>query len=209
MMDEKTEQYRDNLPREDYWDAWVKMKIKSNDYRLIVEKLLELEIKAKNAEIDKLTGLLNRRGVETALEKLDEMMGRLDKKMVVVFMDLDGLKKINDIGGHSAGDKYIIKAAESLRASRTSDLIGRWGADEFIAVFTLTNEEGALKAVGRIQEELEDRGVAASIGVARNKSGISTIDLIEEADKAMVEAKNSGLRPGERSGGVGVFTIDI
>ena len=93
------------------------------------------EVNRALATKDPLTGVLNRRGVEERIAELTALARRQDTSLSVTFVDVDGLKVANDTYGHDFGDTVIVAVAHSLRALvRESDLVGRWGGDEFIVV---------------------------------------------------------------------------
>jgi two-component system cell cycle response regulator len=90
--------------------------------------------------VDELTGLYNRRGFFTLGEKTLSLMRRKGRELIVVFVDLDGLKRVNDTQGHQAGDDLIRRAAILLRATfRESDIVARIGGDEFAVVANETD----------------------------------------------------------------------
>lgn len=141
------------------------------------------------SDYDLLTGLLERRGYEKQKTKAIQTSIEQNYPVSVASMDLDGLKETNDTLGHKAGDDYLKSAAEALRAaSRKTDLLARFGGDEFQAFLVNTTPEHAEAWKKRVIEELERRGVRASIG-------ISSVDLknvessIHMADEIMYEEK--------------------
>lgn len=146
------------------------------------------------SDYDLLTGLLERRGYEKQKNKAIQASIEQNYPVCVASMDLDGLKETNDTLGHKAGDEYLKSAAEALRASsRETDLLARFGGDEFQAFLVNTTPEHAEVWKKRVAEELEKRGVKASIG-------ISSVDLknvedsIHIADEKMYEEKR-GKKP--------------
>jgi diguanylate cyclase (GGDEF)-like protein len=91
-----------------------------------------LEVEANE---DRLTGLAGRRGLDRAFPELLEQARRLSTPVFALFVDVDGLKKVNDTAGHDAGDTVIDVVAESLRRHcRSTDVVCRWGGDEFVVV---------------------------------------------------------------------------
>ncbi len=105
---------------------------------------------------DELTGLRNRRGFLVLADQALRMARRTRAKCALVFIDLDGLKRVNDTRGHAAGDALIADAARVIgRVFRESDVVGRVGGDEF-AVFALLDEhDGATAVSGRLQAEID------------------------------------------------------
>jgi diguanylate cyclase (GGDEF)-like protein len=148
----------------------------------------------KLAITDELTGLCNRRGFYLLAEQELRHAARRVRPCVLVFMDLDGLKSVNDAFGHGQGDAMLIAMAEVLRSTfRSSDVIGRTGGDEFCAL-ALDSADGASVRV-RVQEHMErynGRAGApyrlwASVGVVEVPPGnTSSLDeLLADADQAM------------------------
>ncbi len=164
-------------------------------------KRLEEELRALSLT-DDLTGLRNRRGFLTLSEQQLKVARRLMKMMVLFFIDIDGMKKINDTLGHPAGDRALTETAEVLRGSlRESDIIARIGGDEF-AVFSLEGASPDVEGIlSRISESINSLNstegrpfaLSLSIGVARysHDTSLSVEEMIAEADRAMYEQKRS------------------
>jgi len=149
---------------------------------------------------DELTGLRNRRGFLVLADQALRMARRTRSKCALVFVDLDGLKRVNDTRGHAAGDALIADAARVLGSVfRESDVVGRVGGDEF-AVFALLDEhDGASAVSGRLQAEIDRFNaqivptlrVAMSVGIEEiNCAADTPLDvLLSRADRAMYERK--------------------
>ncbi|WP_024679644.1 EAL domain-containing protein [Pseudomonas syringae] len=157
----------------------------------------------KQAVTDALTGLLNRRGLYQAVESMLLRNERADKYLVVLFMDLDGFKQINDALGHDAGDQVLLWVAEQFKDSmRPYDVLARIGGDEFTVVIDgLDYPEQAAKIAeklidrvsGRRQVNGVDITLGASVGIATFPDCGSNLDgLLRAADIAMYEAKRAG-----------------
>lgn len=149
----------------------------------IAEELAaEVAVARRDARVDELTGLLNRRGFfNAAHEALDKRTGGW-----VAYIDLDGLKAINDRQGHAAGDLYLTTVAEDLRRSvRQEDLVARLGGDEFV-VFGAGDARQSLS--DRIEIALQGRG---SVGLAQVEDHESLEAALLEADASMYETKRS------------------
>jgi len=153
------------------------------------------------ADTDPLTGLLNRRGLAARLaERLAEAR-RHNEEGAVMFVDMDGLKRINDRLGHAAGDAAIRMVAEGLRSAvRAHDAVGRVGGDEFAVVMGRISHEQGLASAARIgrtigQLTLVHEGEAVplsvSVGLAPFTGGEMPDALLERADDAMYRAKRS------------------
>ncbi len=149
---------------------------------------------------DELTGLYNRRGFFTLIEQQLKVIKRQKIRAFLLYADLDNFKKINDSFGHHEGDLALIAAADILRSTfRESDIIARFGGDEFV-VFPIGDDEAYINMiVERLQKNinafnaLEERGykLSMSIGIAPyDPEHVHSIDmLIGEADKIMYMQK--------------------
>ena len=157
----------------------------------------------KLANHDALTGLINRRRFVEELEQTISDASRSRSKGALLFIDLDQFKYVNDTCGHPAGDRLIIKVAEQLRGSvNETDVVARFGGDEFVVLLRNVNKREAVAAGERILEEMrrlvyiEDNNtfrVHCSIGVTMIRGGAGGHDdLIARADIACREAKSRG-----------------
>jgi diguanylate cyclase (GGDEF)-like protein len=157
------------------------------------------------ATTDPLTGLLNRRAMSDRLQHEYERAKRYGPALSVLLIDLDGLKRVNDAGGHAAGDRAIRGAASAIRHTlRATDYGGRWGGDEFIVIAPHSSRESARMLAERVAVAIANRArtdklaVTASVGVASfdhlDEHTIATtpLSLVEEADRALYAAKDSG-----------------
>ena len=159
---------------------------------------------------DPLTRLLNRRGFIPSAEHQLEVAKRTHQPMALVFLDLDGLKRVNDTQGHAAGDGMITEAAYVMgQTFRASDLIGRVGGDEFCVLFTTESESMAWIALTRLQEVVDETNgqegrpfsLSFSAGLAMfDPEQPSTLDeMMALADERMYETKRA--KTGTRSMG--------
>ncbi|MCU7647831.1 putative bifunctional diguanylate cyclase/phosphodiesterase [Pseudomonas piscis] len=154
------------------------------------------------AVTDPLTGLLNRRGFYQTVESILLRSDRSGKSLVLLYLDLDGFKRVNDSLGHDAGDRILRWVSEQLKEGLHSfDIIGRMGGDEFTALLELGFPEQAAKVAERLIERLSitqqidgmDVVLGASIGIAIYPDCGSNLDgLLRAADIAMYEAKRAG-----------------
>lgn len=152
---------------------------------------------------DTLTGLPNRRMFHDLLEQNIRRARRNEEKTAVLFLDMDNFKLINDSHGHAAGDQLLIQLATLLRLQlRDSDLLCRWGGDEFlIALLDIGCQETALKVAEKICVAVKDKladqyrncKISTSIGISLYPDhGLVSDLLIRKADMAMYFAKEKG-----------------
>jgi diguanylate cyclase (GGDEF)-like protein len=155
----------------------------------------------RQALVDGLTGLANRRASADALQAELARARRLGTPLSVVFIDLDGFKDVNDARGHAVGDEVLRAFADVLRETlRDSDIAGRWGGEEFVLLLPGADEDGAAQLAERIRTELSSRAipsapglrVTASFGVAEHRSESDTEQLVAAADEALYRAKRAG-----------------
>lgn len=150
--------------------------------------------------IDELTGLYNRRAFLSLAAQQLKTADRLEQRMMLLFADLDDLKRINDNLGHSGGDLALKEAAAILRQTfRGSDLIARLGGDEFVVLVMETGGESAEAMTERLMEHLEAYNAAGhhpfrlsmSTGVAHYDPSLpcTVEDLLDCADSLMYEQK--------------------
>jgi len=154
--------------------------------------------------VDDLTGLYNRRGFFTLAEQQLKLASRMDKSMLLLYSDLDHLKRINDTLGHPSGDQALIEVAIVFRETfREADILARLGGDEFVVLAIESTEVSASALAARLQATLEAHNQQAgrsyqlslSLGIARYDPGspLSVADLITQADRLMYlqkQAKN-------------------
>jgi diguanylate cyclase (GGDEF)-like protein len=144
---------------------------------------------------DKLTGLYNRRLFEEQFDAAVARSLRNGEELSLLVVDLDGLKRINDLGGHPAGDEALKGLADALRASiRAGDVPCRLGGDEFAVILPGATPTDAIMVAERAQEALIARGpYSFSGGVARASANVGSIyDLYRSADIAAYRAKAAG-----------------
>ena len=153
---------------------------------------------------DGLTGLLNRSAFHEKLESEYQRFLRYGSYLSLIVADFDSLKEINDSYGHPVGDEVIKKVGDILReTSRDSDVVTRYGGDEFVLVLPQTNSDNAFNMAERIRSKIENYSFninnnnfncTISLGVATvpGKRIDSSDDLLECADRALYESKRSG-----------------
>lgn len=156
----------------------------------------------KAAHMDPLTGANNRAALDKTLQREVELAHRHHLPLSVVLLDLDKFKAINDTYGHSAGD-YILKTLVTCieETARGSDIVFRYGGEEFVLILSGTDTEGAKRIAERLRCAIEtypfiyDRqeiAVTASFGIATLKNRDDIKRLFNKADSALYQAKEAG-----------------
>lgn len=169
-------------------------------------KKLQDVIKA-NSMLDGLTQIANKKRFNEVLEAEWSRARRYQEPVSILMLDLDYFKKYNDTYGHIKGDEALISVATALRdmLKRGSDLVARWGGEEFACILPNTNEEGALilgeelrKGIEALKIPHQASGLSpwmtVSVGVATAVPGPEDkyLSLVDAADKALYQAKQAG-----------------
>jgi two-component system, cell cycle response regulator len=161
------------------------------------------QIVERQALVDGLTGISNRRHCEDSLSGEIARADRLATPLTLVLADLDDFKAVNDVHGHTAGDEVLREFASVLRATlRESDLAGRWGGEEFLLLLPGADGEGGALLADRVRRGLAERTflgkdgaaftVTCSFGVAQHATGGDERELFANADRALYRAKRRG-----------------
>lgn len=160
-------------------------------YRGVVER----------ASRDPLTGVQNRDALNQALEREVDLAHRQGNELAVIVIDIDHFKQFNDRFGHSFGDEVLKTVAETASACvRTSDLLYRFGGEEFVVLASQTDRKGAFQLAERIRKNVEalhhmsERtiDVTVSLGVSFLNAEDNSRSLFDRADAALYEAKDLG-----------------
>jgi diguanylate cyclase (GGDEF)-like protein len=155
----------------------------------------------RQALVDGLTGLANRRATADALHAEAARAERLQTPLSLVLADVDGFKDVNDEHGHAVGDEVLKAFADVLRETvRESDVAGRWGGEEFVLLLPGADLDGALQLAERVRVGLAaqkipsapDLRVTASFGVAEYGGQSNSEQLVAAADRALYRAKRAG-----------------
>lgn len=149
---------------------------------------------------DALTGVANRMGVTQAAKLLFDKAQ--PDSICLIFIDIDHFKRINDTRGHDSGDRILIEVADALRQClRKSDLVGRWGGEEFLVVYSYMDQANGIRLAENIRREVAQRlfdhensplKVTLSLGCAFVKEGEHFEAAVKRADQALYQAKNAG-----------------
>lgn len=143
---------------------------------------------------DPLTGVCNRRAMDETLNSLVAMKNRYDAFFSLGMFDIDHFKKVNDEQGHLAGDEALQKVAKLMdECVRETDIVTRYGGEEFVILMPQTELEGACLFSERLRRTIEQRlGLTVSAGVAAALEGETPQQLLQRADAAMYSAKTAG-----------------
>ncbi|WP_027849644.1 ABC transporter substrate-binding protein [Marinospirillum minutulum] len=168
-------------------------------------KKAELALKEKNAQLekvsitDKLTGAYNRHFLDKALSDQLALALRHKRPMSIALFDLDFFKKVNDNFGHQVGDKVLQTFVELVKKNtRSTDMFGRWGGEEFLLICPETNKQQACLVVEKIRLALEkqlfEEGIkqTVSAGVVEAKQGITVDNMLSLVDQKLYLAKEAG-----------------
>ncbi|WP_347904566.1 diguanylate cyclase [Pseudomonas purpurea] len=166
-----------------------------------IVKRLQRKIEAQ-ATLDSLTGLPNRRGFDLLAAQAMQEAQREPKPLTTLLLDLDHFKRLNDTHGHLAGDAVLAGFARDLESClRQSDIVCRWGGEEFIVLLKDTDGGNGLKIAEKIRHLIEQRRytygermlqITVSIGLTTLQTDDTLHNLLSRADQAMYRAKQSG-----------------
>ena len=162
----------------------------------------ELSQLSEAVRVDQLTGVLNRRGLDEEIVKEISRAKRSDGKLSIAFLDIDNFKKLNDTYGHNVGDTALQLLAKTIQATvRPTDVVSRFGGEEFVILLPDTDIEQAVNTVMRLQRALtkqffmannERQLITFSAGVALFKKNETETAVLSRADQAMYLAKKTG-----------------
>lgn len=162
----------------------------------------QLEHYEEKSVRDELTGLYNRRQIQAELEQAKLLADTRSVPFSICLIDIDHFKEINDTHGHLAGDTILKEFSRvALDSIRDTDILGRYGGDEFVQILRDTDVKGAVMHAERLrvyahfldfQKILSKKNISLSIGVAQYRRGEKLTDLIARADSALYQAKQLG-----------------
>ena len=161
-----------------------------------------LEVNRELATRDELTGLINRRAMLDLMALEHSRSLRSGRPLLLAQLDIDHFKPINDQHGHAAGDRALQAFAGTVRASvRDTDVLARWGGEEFVLMLTDTSADHARELLERIRQAVQALEIAhsagslqltVSIGLAQHLPGDTVEHTLERADQALYRAKALG-----------------
>ncbi|WP_110926427.1 GGDEF domain-containing protein [Bacillus massiliglaciei] len=151
------------------------------------------------SEKDELTGIYNRRFILTAFKNITALAEQSNSKLFILVVDCDNFKTINDNYGHHQGDMILTRISETLaETTRNSDIVARWGGDEFLVIGHYNNEKGLQAVLQRIEERLEDLSEQTQIPISISAGSAiypthskNLFELIKIADEKMYRSKKS------------------
>lgn len=171
----------------------------------VLERALLLSDLERLAVTDGLTGLYNYRHFQERYREEVNLCRRYQHPLAIMLIDLDGFKQVNDTYGHLEGDYLLVQLAETLRHTlRNTELIARYGGDEFVVMMPSTNLQGGVAAANRVLHAVRETqfldtvgtprfSITLSIGVAAYPNSTQNpVELLEKADEALETAKRSG-----------------
>lgn len=166
------------------------------------ENSFQLDELKQLAYQDQLTELPNRRYLDQELNNHILLNERLLQNVAVVFVDIDFFKKVNDQYGHNIGDEVLKMLARTMKSSvRQTDVVGRWGGEEFIIILNRVNEIALPRICEKIRMLVEASGlrldndeikITISIGATMIQPGDTAVSFVERADQALYQSKSTG-----------------
>ncbi|WP_440105915.1 diguanylate cyclase [Acidovorax sp. BL-A-41-H1] len=177
-----------------------------------------LAVNRELATRDELTGLLNRRAMQDLMALEQRRALRTGRSLMLAQLDIDHFKPVNDTHGHSTGDRALQAFASTVRASvRDTDVLARWGGEEFVLMLAETGPEDARDLLDRVRQTVEALEIphasgvvrlTVSAGLAQHRTGDTIDQTLERADQALYTAKALGRNrvvmapPGKGAAGV-------
>ncbi|HSU13765.1 GGDEF domain-containing protein [Longimicrobium sp.] len=183
-----TERREDRVFEPEDWDVMRALALQAE---MALRRIRLIESVRSLSLTDSLTGLANRRHMDVVMEHA-WASARRGEPLAVMVLDLDGFKAVNDAQGHQAGDRVLCQVADVLRSeARGSDVVVRYGGDEFLAILPGGNAAAAHSLAERVRMRLNG-SVGVSAGVAEYRPEIASPDeLVRDADRALYEVKRA------------------
>ncbi|MDX2507732.1 MAG: diguanylate cyclase [Gammaproteobacteria bacterium] len=188
----------------DYSDIWkwlvaIALLLSFFLYRYHVLKKYNTQLELISVT-DKLTQVYNRVKLDEILEQQEKLYQRYQQVFSIIIIDIDYFKSVNDQFGHQAGDTILIEFSQLIKDNvRATDILGRWGGEEFMLISPKTNANNTYIMAEKIRKIIENHSfqplgtLTSSFGVAQYQKENSSInDLVEQADRALYKAKQEG-----------------
>jgi diguanylate cyclase (GGDEF)-like protein len=181
----------------------VQNNIEFNKLKEAADKIKLLNMKLKIlADKDPLTGLPNRRSFMKILKMEKNRTNRTKKPFTLMMTDIDHFKKINDLYGHAVGDKVLIKVSKELvKSIRKSDIVSRWGGDEFLMLLPETDQQGGIDLADKLINIFHKKifkytdnkiNLSLSIGVFECVENKTINECLKTVDNFLIKAKGTG-----------------
>lgn len=157
---------------------------------LTLDRLRQLE---EEAAVDELTGVYRRgHGMQILTREVRRAFRSPDERLVVAFIDVDGLKWFNDTAGHAEGDRLLRELTEAMtKRLRSHDIVFRYGGDEFVCILPGANLDGASPIFTAVAEAFAEGGASRrfSVGLTELREGDTPESLVARADTALYQAR--------------------
>lgn len=201
LIMEETRQMRKSALnyRNDFLAAQAEVSLAQNK---INQLEVELHQMGEKVHEDHLTGILNRRGLDSAFEREAARSARHQAALCFALLDIDNFKQLNDTHGHKVGDDALVYLVESIKeTTRPEDVVSRYGGEEFVILLPNTHIDEAIQVLSRIRRNLTKKFflnenkrilITFSAGVAQLQAGESQEDIFKRADNALYRAKKGG-----------------
>lgn len=172
-----------------------------NELKIYIDELKRTNVKLNElATLDTLTGAYNRRNFENFFSEAVLKKEKFDTPFSIIMFDIDHFKHINDLYGHNKGDHILFELADLVRHTiRESDLLFRWGGDEFIILLSGVKSTNAYKVAEKVRAAIESydfglpgKDVTVSMGVGEYQKGDNVYQFIACTDSALLKAKSNG-----------------
>jgi diguanylate cyclase (GGDEF)-like protein len=184
------------LGADEYFEKPVPMDVLAAAVGAKLKRIAQLDQRERH---DVLTGVLNRLAFQEVFLRLQALSRRAHASLALAILDMDRFKAINDRFGHPQGDRVLYRAAQIIElALRRSDVVGRWGGDEFVVLLPDTDKDGAQRALENVGRALHDESIQVagqslrlsfSAGVVNVREDVSLDDAVAEADRLLYQAK--------------------
>jgi diguanylate cyclase (GGDEF)-like protein/PAS domain S-box-containing protein len=169
-------------------------------YIAIMEDITDRKLLEEKISIDDLTGLYNKLAFDSFIQEKCKYVKRYNQDLSLLIFDIDYFKKVNDSYGHLAGDNVLKIIAKILKERvRETDIVARWGGEEFVIILINANKSKSYKVAKSIKNSISSydfdligKNITVSCGIAQFNNHKDCISLFIEADKALYEAKHRG-----------------